>query len=69
MQFSPPGEADTTAHDRAPSIALAWVVALVPGATAYALIDDSLDRVVVAFVVVEAVAWLGLSLAGRPSSP
>ncbi|WP_344304607.1 hypothetical protein [Nocardioides bigeumensis] len=57
------------AHDRAPSIALAWVVALVPGAAAYALVDDSLDRVVVAFVVVEAVAWLGLSLAGRPSSP
>ena len=55
------------AHDRAPSIALAWVVALVPGAAAYALVDGSLDRVVVAFVVVEVVAWLGLSVAGRPS--
>ena len=66
------------AHDRAPSIALAWVVALVPGAAAYALVDGSLDRVVVAFVVVEVVAWLGLSLRGpsrrarawsRPAGP
>jgi O-antigen/teichoic acid export membrane protein len=54
------------AHDRAPRIPLAWVVALVPGVAAYAVVDGSLERVVVAFLVVEVGAWLGLVLAGRP---
>ena len=54
------------AQDRAPRIAAAWVVALLPGAAAYALVDGGLASVVVAFVVVEVVAWAGLALAARP---
>ena len=45
------------AQDRAPRIALAWAVALLPGVAAYVLVDGDLDAVVAAFVVVEVVAW------------
>ena len=54
------------AQDRAPRIAAAWGVALLPGAAAYVVVDGALERVVVAFVVVEVVAWAGLALAARP---
>ena len=54
------------AQDRAPRIALAWAVALLPGAAAYVLVDGDLDAVVAAFVVVEFVAWALLAVAARP---
>jgi len=54
------------AHDRTRRIALAWLLALIPGAVAFALVDGELPRVVVAFVVVEAAAWCGLLVAARP---
>jgi O-antigen/teichoic acid export membrane protein len=54
------------AHDRAPRIALVWLLALVPGALAFVLTTGELQRVVVAFVVVEVAAWAGLVLAARP---
>jgi len=60
------------AHDRAPRIALVWLLALLPGMLAYALTTGDLLRVVVAFVMVEVAAWAGLLVAARPvrrSSP
>ena len=54
------------AQDRAPRIALAWAVALVPGAAAYVLVDGALEAVVAGFVVVEVVAWALLAVAARP---
>ena len=56
------------AQDRAPRIAAAWALALLPGAAAYGFVDGSLERVVAAFVVVEVVAWAGLALAARPAA-
>jgi len=58
------------AQDRASRIALSWLIALAPGALAYALVDaGDLERVVIAFVLVEVAAWTGLLAAARPHAP
>ena len=54
------------AHDRTRQIALAWLLALIPGAVVFLLVDGELLRVVVAFVVIEVAAWSGLLVAARP---
>ncbi len=56
------------AKDRAPWIAAAWAVALLPGVAAYIVVDGGLESVVAAFLAVEVVAWAGLALASRPAA-
>ena len=56
------------AQDRAPLIAAAWGVALLPGVAAYVVVDGASRQRRGAFAVVEVVAWAGRSR-WRPEYP